>query len=199
MRVTTVADRVLSSVTDTVHPQGVVAVTEMPSHDLEQIVAGGARLIAVLVDAGDPGNVGTVIRTADAAGADAVVLTKGSVDPYGGKCVRASAGSILHVPLVTGLSVDDVVERLRAGGVAILAADADGDPITELGATLAGPVAWLFGAEAHGLSAEAQALADRTVRVPIFGRAESLNLAAAAAVCLYASALRVSHERTIGR
>jgi TrmH family RNA methyltransferase len=132
-----------------------------------------------------------VIRTADAAGADAVVLTEGSVDPHNGKCVRATAGSLWHLPIVMDAALPSVVDSLRAQGVQVLATTGHGsddlDDLADAGG-LAAPTAWLFGSEAAGLSAQALSLADRTVRIPLLGRAESLNLAAAAAVCLYATA-----------
>jgi TrmH family RNA methyltransferase len=157
------------------------------------------RLVVLLVGAADPGNVGTVIRTADAAGADAVVLTTGSVDPYGGKCVRATAGSIVHLPVVTGVETGAAVEELRAGGLMVVATTLDGESLDGLEAELAAPTAWVFGTEAHGLSAADVARADRVVRVPIHGHAESLNLAAAAAVCLYASARQQRRLTSTGR
>ena len=146
-------------------------------------------LVTVLCGVADPGNAGTVIRTSDAAGADAVVLTRGSVDPYGGKCVRATAGSLFHLPVVTGVSPGPTVAALREAGLTVFAAALDGTDLETIPtAELGRPTAWLFGSEAHGLDPATAAAADRQVRVPIHGRAESLNLAAAAAVCLYASA-----------
>ena len=183
-----VDDRVARSLGDTETPQGIVAVVAQPRHRLDEVLQARPRLVAMLCGVADPGNAGTVIRTADAAGADAVLLTRGSTDPYAGKCVRASAGSLFHLPVVTGLSVRPTVESLRAAGLTVLATTVDGDPIDELDEVLAGPVAWLFGNEAHGLDADVASSADRAVRIPIHGRAESLNLAAAAAVCLYSTA-----------
>nr|WP_246220948.1 RNA methyltransferase [Phytoactinopolyspora mesophila] len=148
-------------------------------------------LVAVLVEAQDPGNAGTVIRCADAAGAAAVVLTSGSVDPQSGKAVRASAGSLFHLPVVTGATAAVVIDRLRDGGYTVLAADGTGVQDlddAEAAGLLSRPTAWLFGNEARGLSDDVLELADHVVRVPIYGQAESLNLATAAAVCLYASA-----------
>jgi RNA methyltransferase, TrmH family len=145
----------------------------------------------VLASVRDPGNAGSVLRAADAAGADAAVFTSASVDPYNGKCVRASAGSLFHVPLVTRVGLADTVDGLRRAGLTVLAADASGahdlDEAAEQG-LLRGPVAWIFGNEAWGLPTAERALADAVVSVPIHGRAESLNLATAAALCLYASA-----------
>jgi RNA methyltransferase, TrmH family len=175
---------------DTVTSQGVVAVCRLTGVPLDAVSAQ-ARLLAVGVQVRDPGNVGTLIRCADAAGADAVVLSPESVDPHNPKAVRASAGSLFHLAVVVETPIHEAVAVWRERGIQVLAADGDGDTdlddLTDAGA-LAAPTAWLFGNEAHGLPEAITALADRVVRVPIHGRAESLNLATAAAVCLYASA-----------
>jgi RNA methyltransferase, TrmH family len=163
-----------------------------PGSERENRVARPAPvLVALLANVRDPGNAGTVLRTADAAGAQAVVFADASVDPYNGKCVRASAGSLFHLPVVVGARLDDAVAALRAAGLRILAGDGRAgrsldDP--DVQARLSEPTAWLFGNEAWGLPPELIALADEPVAVPIYGKAESLNLAAAASVCLYASA-----------
>ena len=189
--VTTVSPDVLAAMAETVTPQGVLGVAPLLDVTLEQALAGSPRLVVVLEAAQDPGNTGTVIRTADAAGADAVVLTEGSTDPHGGKCVRATAGSLWHLPVVTGCTTAQAVDALRAAGLTVLATSGSGtddlDDLQDRG-ELAAPTAWLLGNEAGGLGADALRRADRTVRIPLHGRAESLNLAAAAAVCLYASA-----------
>ncbi|SDU66318.1 TrmH family RNA methyltransferase [Jiangella alkaliphila] len=184
-------DAALAALSETVTPQGLVAVCRSLTVDLTDALAGEPRLVAVLAEARDPGNAGTVVRCADAAGADAVVLTHGSADPQGGKAVRASAGSVFHLPVVSGVPAANAVAALRERGLTVLAADGAGSldlDQAEDDGLLAGPVAWLFGNEAWGLPAEVGALADHVVRVPIYGRAESLNLATAAAVCLYGSA-----------
>jgi TrmH family RNA methyltransferase len=182
---------VMSSLSQTVTPQGIVAVCAFLDGPVEEVADAAHRLVAVLAHVRDPGNAGTVIRTADAAGADAVVLGGESVDPYNGKCVRASAGSIFHLPLAAGVPIDHAVSALKAHGLTVLAADGHGaldlDRAIDEG-RLDRPTAWLFGNEAWGLPPETRALADDVVRVPIHGAAESLNLATAAAVCLYASA-----------
>lgn len=186
-----VGESELAGVTQTVTPQGLVAVCRFVDVPLERLAAAGPRLVVLLAQVRDPGNAGTVLRTADAAGADGVVFAAGSVDPYNGKCVRASAGSLFHLDLVAGPPAADAVATLRAAGLQVLAADGTGpedlDELVDRGA-LRAPSCWLFGNEAWGLPADLHALADRVVRVPIHGRAESLNLAAAAAVCLYATA-----------
>ena len=183
-----VTDEALGSLAETVAPQGLVAVCSAVDRPLAQAVAARPRLVAVLVEVRDPGNAGTVLRTADAAGAGTVVFAGDAVDPYNGKCVRASAVSLFHVDLVRTPAAP--VDALRAAGLTVLAADpcgdADLDELADAGA-LGAPTAWLFGSEAHGLPEQVAGAADRRVRVRIHGRAESLNLAAAAAVCLYAS------------
>ena len=175
-----------AALSETVTPQGLVAVCSLAQPSLASLAAGSPRLLVVLVEPNDPGNLGTIIRTADAAGADGVVLD-GGADPYNGKAVRASAGSLFHLPVVEAAASD----VLALSAITSLATSGSGerslDSLVDDG-TLAGPSAWLFGSEAHGLPAPILDAADHTVQVPIYGRAESLNLAAAAAVCLYASA-----------
>lgn len=181
----------LATLSDTVSPQGIVAVCHALDRPLDEVVTDAGRLLVICADVRDPGNAGTVLRCADAVGADGVVLAEDSVDPYNGKAVRASAGSLFHLPVSTGASVAEAVAAARAAGLRVLAADGSGavslDERLDTGG-LAAPTAWLFGNEARGLPAQLRALADEVVRVPIYGRAESLNLATAAAVCLYASA-----------
>jgi RNA methyltransferase, TrmH family len=184
-------DAALASLSETVTPQGVVAVCRFVDRPLADLLEPPPRLLACCVDVRDPGNAGTVVRCADAAGADAVVLAGTSVDPYNGKAVRASAGSLFHLPLAVEASTTDVVTRLRDSGLTVLAADGAGEvDLDDAAGTglLAEPTAWLFGNEAHGLPDEVTEVAQHRVRIPIHGRAESLNLATAAAVCLYASA-----------
>ncbi|WP_331272227.1 TrmH family RNA methyltransferase [Motilibacter aurantiacus] len=187
MRVT--AD-VLASVAQTVTPQGVLAVCGFVDVPLEQALSAGARLVAVLANVRDPGNAGTVLRAADAAGADAVVLTDASVDVYNGKCVRATAGSLFHLPVVAGAPAAAAFDALRAAGLRVVAADGKGRDLdlADRDGDLAGPTAWVFGNEAWGLPDALLDMSDDVLAVPIHGRAESLNLATAAAVCLYASA-----------
>ncbi|MBA2445022.1 MAG: RNA methyltransferase [Nocardioidaceae bacterium] len=186
-----VEDVALASLTDTVSPQGLVAVCRFVDVTLEQVIEASPRLVAVCADIRDPGNAGAVIRCADAAGADGVILAGNSVDAYNSKVVRASVGSIFHLPVVRDAPVGEAISGLRAAGCQVLAADGNGqaslDDVLDAG-QLAGPTAWLFGNEAWGLPEQTQALADHVVAIPIYGRAESLNLATASAICLYASA-----------
>jgi TrmH family RNA methyltransferase len=181
-----VTDAVLAAMADTRTPQGVLAVAHQTPTRLREALPEGTRLVAVLDEVRDPGNAGTVIRAADAAGADVVILTGSSVDPYNPKVVRATTGSLFHLSVVTGVTIEAAAAEIRAAGLTLLAADMDGEPLPA--ADLSGPTAWVFGNEARGLSDVAKALADRTVAVPIYGKAESLNLGTAASVCLYASA-----------
>lgn len=193
-----VAPRDAAALSETVTPQGIVAVCAASLATVEEVLARTPRLLAVLVEPHEPGNLGTVIRTADAAGADAVVVS-GGVDPFNGKAVRASAGSLFHLPLVE-IAVTELLPALHEAGIVSLAttgnAATDLDEIAAAG-TLAAPTAWLFGTEARGLPQHVRDAADHAVRVPLYGRAESLNLAAAAAICLYASAR--AHRRSSDR
>ncbi|WP_346925857.1 RNA methyltransferase [uncultured Arthrobacter sp.] len=198
-------DEVLAAMADTVTPQGILAVCGFLDVSLDEVLDAGPRLLAVLCQVRDPGNAGTVLRAADAAGADAVILTASSVDIYNPKAVRSTAGSLFHLPVVLGAEIDDLVGRCKERGIGVLAADGQGqlnldalqdqNAARRLGAApsvseyaLESPTAWLFGNEAQGLSEEELALADHRVAVPVYGAAESLNLGTAATVCLYASA-----------
>jgi TrmH family RNA methyltransferase len=188
-----VTERAAKALSDTVTPTGLVAVCEAPATGLQDVLAGSPRLIAVAVEIGEPGNAGTLIRIADAMGAAAVVLGGHSVDPYNGKCLRASAGSIFSIPVVVAPDAPATVTELRAAGLQVLASTVDGETrLDDAGPLLGKPTAWLFGPEAHGLSAEIAGEADQRVRIPMAGGAESLNVAAAAAICLYQSAQALS-------
>ena len=185
-----ISERAAQLLSETVHPQGIVAVCRTGAHPLTQALAG-VRLGVLLAEINDPGNAGTVLRTADAAGAKAVLFGTGSVDPFNGKCVRAAAGSHFHLDVVRDAAVTSAVDTARAAGLRVLAASGSGEADLDEEADsgrLGAPTLWVFGNEARGLSAELAGRCDARVRVPIHGRAESLNLAAAAAVCLYASA-----------
>ncbi|GAA3241134.1 RNA methyltransferase [Streptomyces thermocoprophilus] len=189
-RVHLASEQVIADISTTVTPQGLVGICRFLDTPFEEILRR-PKLVAVLAHVRDPGNAGTVLRCADAAGAEAVVLTDASVDLYNPKAVRASVGSLFHLPVAVGVPVEQAVTGLKDAGVRILAADGAGDHDLddELDkGSMGGPTAWVFGNEAWGLPEETRALADAVVRVPIHGKAESLNLATAAAVCLYASA-----------
>jgi TrmH family RNA methyltransferase len=184
-----VSERAAKALSDTVTPTGLVAVCEMPATRLRDVLADAPRLIAVAVEIGEPGNAGTLIRIADAMGAGGVILGGHSVDPYNGKCLRASAGSIFSIPVVVDPDTQAVIDAVHAAGLGVLATTVDGEArLDEIGETLARPTAWVFGPESHGLSSEIARAADHRVRIPMAGGAESLNVAAAAAICLYQSA-----------
>jgi TrmH family RNA methyltransferase len=200
IEVTQVTDRAAAALSDTVSPQGLVARCAMTLADVGEVIAAEPRLIAVLVETNDPGNAGTIIRLADAAGADAVIFAGESVDPFNPKAVRASTGSLFHLPVARAAEVGELLMQLSEAGLSVLAttgggANTDLDTATDDG-ILDLPTAWLFGSEAHGLPAEVIAAADESISVPIYGAAESLNLATAAAICLYASARAHRAERS---
>ena len=200
-----VSEQNLATITDTVTPQGVVAVAHSIDVPLTAVLYKKApkpdkqpkkkhrrkdvSLIVICAQVRDPGNAGTVIRCADAFGADAVILSSDSVEVYNPKTVRASVGSLFHLPIVVGVDLAEAIAACREAGMQIFATDgASGTDLTDLDADLDKPTAWVMGNESWGLPVEHLELADRTVAVPIYGHAESLNLATAAAVCLYASA-----------
>ena len=192
-----VSPAVLRRMSDTVTPQGVVGVVAVPHAAATPRFDAEARLGVLLDRVSDPGNAGTVIRTADAAGAGLVVLSPGSVDVWSGKCVRAAAGSLFNVQVATDVPALAAVEGARSAGLRVLATSAQGDDdLDDLidSGELAQPSLWAIGNEAHGLDSAVTAAADHVVRVPIYGSAESLNLAAATAICLYASARAQRHR-----
>jgi RNA methyltransferase, TrmH family len=183
-----ITDKAAKALSDTVTPVGLVAVCTVPEVELADVLGAGPGLVLVAVETSEPGNAGTLIRIADAMGADAVVLAGASVDPYNAKCLRASTGSIFALPVLEAPDVHELIASLRRAGLTILATALDGElPLTET--ELAVPTAWMFGSEAHGLPDDVAAEADARVCIPMRGGAESLNVAAAAAICLYQSAL----------
>jgi len=184
-----ISDKDAVALSETVTPQGLVAVCRIPETTVADLLATRPRLLVVLVEPNDPGNLGTIIRTADAAGADGVILD-GGVDPYNGKCVRSSAGSLFHLPVLE-CAAEDLLSGSAHIGMRALATSGEGTrDLDELidGGTLTNPTVWIFGNEARGLPSSVMESAGEVVRIPIHGRAESLNLAAAAAITLYASA-----------
>ena len=182
-----VTERAAKALSDTVTPVGLVAVCSVPETTLADVLADAPRLVAVAVEISEPGNAGTLIRVADAMGADAVVFAGHSVDPYNGKCLRASAGSIFSIPVVSAPDASDAVDALTETGLQVLATTVDGELSLDA-ANLSQPTAWLFGPEAHGLRPDLAAKATHRVHIPMPGNAESLNVASAAAICLYQSA-----------
>ena len=188
-------EAVIEAMADTVTPQGFIAVVHQFPTALKHALSVGRehaspRLVVILEEVRDPGNLGTIIRVADSAGADAVILTGRSVDLYNPKVVRSTTGSLFHIPVVMDVELDAALAAVRGAGLQLLAADMHGTHLPSVRASggLDAPTAWLFGNEARGLSPEHVALADSSVAVPIYGDAESMNLATAASVCMYESA-----------
>ena len=184
-----VTSEVLAAMCDTESPQGIAAVCRVLDVPLDALLAAlpPDALVCVLTNVRDPGNAGTVIRGADAAGADAVIVSDASVDVYNSKVVRSTVGSLWHLPLSLGASVPDILAALRERGIRLLAADGAGTTLLH-DADLSGAHAWVMGNEAWGLPQAVRDACDDVVRVPIHGHAESLNLAMAATICLYTSA-----------
>ena len=177
----------MAAITDTVNSQGVVAVCGRPALSLADVAS--PRLVLLLDEVRDPGNVGTLIRSADAFGASAVIATTGTAEVWSPKAVRASAGSVFHVPVVAGVGFFDAVMWARHSGLNLLGTVAAGRRLDQIGDALKRPTLWVVGNEAHGLSSDHLAVLDETVAVPMWGKAESLNVQAAAAICLYSSAV----------
>ncbi len=184
--VTVVEPHVLEHLADATSPQGVVAVAELRTAELADVVGRGT--LVVLCEAADPGNVGTIIRTADAVGATGVVLTRGSVDPFNPKVVRSTAGSITHLPVVVEADPLEVLAACRAAGQRTVALDGNAERLVGEADLLAAPVALVMGSEAHGVPTDVRAEVDAVAALPVYGRAESLNLAVATSVALYEAA-----------
>ena len=191
IRIAVAPVRTVAELADTVTPQGLIAVCQMIDVPLDEALVGTPRLAVFCDQVRDPGNVGTVIRCADAFGADAVLISRDSVDVYNPKAVRATTGSLFHLPLTIGIDLDDAARSARKAGLQIFGADADAPSTVDEQArsgALAQPTLWVLGNEAWGLPVQHARLLDQLVALPIYGRAESLNLSTAAAVLLYASA-----------
>jgi RNA methyltransferase, TrmH family len=191
LRVSVAPSCAVAELAATVTPQGLVAVCQMIDVPTDEALAGKPRLVVLCDQVRDPGNLGTVIRCADAFGADAVLVSQDSVDVYNPKTVRATAGSLFHLPLAVGVNVAAAITRARESGLQIFGTDAAAphtiNDLAESG-ELAGPILWVMGNEAWGLQPHHSALVDRLIALPIYGQAESLNLSTAAAVFLYATA-----------
>lgn len=184
-----VTDRAVKALSETVTPSGLVAICRTPSIDVNDVLAGKPSLLAIAVDLSEPGNAGTLIRLSDAMGAAAVVFAGHSVDPYNSKCLRSSAGSIFDVPVLTVSDTVRLISQLHESRMQVLATTLDGDvSLDDSAELLKSPTAWLFGSESHGLPVDLAAQADHRVKIPMAGGAESLNVATAAAICLYQTA-----------
>lgn len=180
-RVHVLDEGVIERIAGTVNPQPIVTVVKTATKQLADLSADS---VAVLVDVRDPGNAGTILRSAEASGIGAVVFCDGSVDPYNPKTVRSSAGAVFHVPVVTGVAVGDVIERMAELRVPTIGTAADATT-SYSDADLSKPCAVLVGNEANGLSSEVQARLAHNVSIPIVGRSESLNAGVAFAVVAF--------------
>lgn len=178
---------VIEQLSSTVTPQGMVGVARMWNNELEAVLTAETKLAVALTEVRDPGNAGSVIRVADAAGATGVIFSKDSVDLFNPKVVRSSVGSLFHLPISTGHELAEIITKAKSLGLQVLAADGSGVNLYQ-DVQLTKPTLWVFGNEAWGIPAEVLELVDQVVAIPIYGQAESLNLATASAVCLYASA-----------
>ncbi len=186
-----VSERVMDRLTGTETPQGIVAVVYWQPPGLGELRMSGRPLITVVDGIQDPGNLGTIIRTSDAAGADAVVLLPGTCDPFMPKPLRASAGSIFNIPVVqTEIGPLSKWMKDRELRLAVTSPDA-AESLFDTDLTQS--VAFAFGNEAHGVSMLLREAADLAVKIPIYGRAESLNVGSAAAICLYEAARQRRH------
>ncbi|CAB0902106.1 RNA methyltransferase [Corynebacterium diphtheriae] len=190
-----ITDRAAESLSDTMTTTGIFAVCLPVLWSAREALKGNPSLVCVAVETGEPGNAGTLVRVADAMGADCVIFAGTTVDPQSPKAVRASAGSLFHIPVVREPDMQKVWQILRARNVQMLATAAQGEiNLDTAGELLEKPTAWLMGNEAHGLNDEALSAADHSVRIPIRGRAESLNLATAASICMYESSKSQAHK-----
>ncbi|HBG92005.1 MAG TPA: RNA methyltransferase [Nitrospiraceae bacterium] len=178
-----VTEQIMHKLADTETPQGIIATASYAGKNLEEIRFKLVPLIVAVDGVQEPGNLGTIIRTSDAAGADAVVILKGTCDVFMQKTIRATAGSIFNIPIIyTG--TDKFLEWLTLNGIMLIATALDsGKSIFDAG--LKNPIAFVFGNEAHGVSSEIKRKTDLILKIPIFGKAESLNVSASVAVCLY--------------
>lgn len=181
--------RVFDGISETETPQGIMAVVKKNVFDLEAVLKRTALNVLVLDEVRDPGNMGTIIRTADACGMDAVILSKGCADVYGGKVVRSTMGSIFHIPIITGVNAPELICRMNAMGVLTIGADPYGEvPCTGIKKTDRNAI--IIGNESNGLSGEVKASLLVRTRIPMPGKAESLNAGIAAAIMMYEVAVR---------
>lgn len=184
-RLVQVTSSIYDKITDTEQPQGIMLVMKKALYALRGIIdENNVPFLIVLDQVQDPGNIGTIIRTADAAGCTGVLMTKGCADLFGGKTVRSTMGSLFHLPIIQGLSTQDIVSFLKEKRIALFAATLDGAQIY-YNTDLSGAVALVFGNEGNGVSAEMLACSNNRLYIPIIGKSESLNVSASAAVILY--------------
>ncbi len=178
------SDSLFEKLSDTVNPQGIIAVCHKLKYKYENAFNVNNPFFVVLENLQDPGNLGTIIRTADAAGANGIFINKGSVDLYNPKVVRSTMGSIFHLPIYTGIDLPVLLDDCRNNKIQTLAAHLGGTR-TPYMADLTGPTAILVGNEGSGLTPETATMADELVRIPMPGKAESMNASIAAGILIY--------------
>lgn len=178
-----VPEKLFNEISDTQTPQGVLAVLKKREFVLDEIIEQGSSLV-LLDNLQDPGNVGTIVRTADAAGVSAVLMSKGCVDLYSPKVLRSTMGSVFHMPIFEGLSINETIKMLKKFGYKVIASHLAGRN-NYYDEDLTGKSAIIVGNEANGISEETAALADRLVKIPMPGKAESLNASVAASIMIY--------------
>ena len=184
----------LKKVADTVHSQGVVALVRQRQFALDDRLVEGARLIVAADEVNDPGNLGSILRSADWFGADGVLLGKGCVELYNEKVVRSTVGSIFHIPVAEGLDLSEALNAMKKRGFLIVALSGDG-PKRYSEVDVKGKTVFVLGNEAHGVSAGVRRVADDIVKIPRFGKAESLNVGVACGIMLaYARAATKQYE-----
>ena len=188
MPVKLITKRAAQKLSETINPVGLIAVCSLELISLDKLLSRSPQLISVPVNISDPGNTGTIIRTSDAMGIDAVVLAGNTVDPYNGKCLRASTGSIFSLPIAIESNEVTVVKKLKTAGLQIIATVINSSEGLD-SVDLSLPTAWLFGNEVYGLSNKLIMAADHRVHIAIRGHAQSLNIVSAASIFLYSSSL----------
>jgi len=185
-------DRLFKAVCETDSPQGIIAVAAKPEYRLNDILDRTEFCLVLLNEIRDPGNAGTIIRTADACGLDAVLLSSGSVDLYNGKTIRSTMGSLFHVPVLQGLDTASVIAELKNRKIITIGADPHSE-ISCIGLPYYKKSVIIIGNESHGISGEIKGLLDTNVKIPMPGRAESLNAGIAASIMMYEFSVRKKH------
>ncbi len=178
-----VPEKLFKEVSDTQTPQGILAVLKKNQFDFEQVIEEGNSVV-ILDCLQDPGNAGTIIRTADAAGISAVLMSKGCVDLYSPKVLRSTMGSVFHVPIFEGLNITQTIQILKQKGYKVIASHLSGKN-NYFQEDLTGRSAVIVGNEANGISDETANIADSLVKIPMPGKAESLNASVAASIMIY--------------
>lgn len=179
-----IKDSLFKKISDTVNPQGIMAVCEKYKFNIDENIEKKNHFYVLLENIRDPGNLGTIIRTADAAGVDGVFLSDECVDLYNSKVLRSTMGSIFHVPIFTGLNFDNLIKKLKSNNIMILAAHLNGKQYP-YNINLKNSCAILIGNEANGLTKEVSEMADKLVKIPLVGKSESLNASIACGILIY--------------